>query len=728
VKLLVYKNDLKLSEFDLSSEVLGSTELKFSIGRSDESFIQLAGNEISRDHAVLEFNNGLWTIRKASEFGSLKYNDAEVNSMKLDTDCQLILGPYVLTFKTSASNEEDLPENEDKINDLPEETEILDSDLPEETELMSEEVPPAENDISEIDDLDNNIEDNNFASEDELLSENEDENFENNDFEENDGFDDGYDDDEFGLTADDDSHETTQVLQLFSKVELHLSGEFAPFELLLIEDKETFIGRDSETCKIVLNDIEVSSQHAVLKKNNLSIVLEDLNSSNGTILNGKSIKSQVIENGDEFIIGSTTFTCKIFSSFHDEEKNRLMPVEQDQSIEVEEVVEVDENDFIDGDFGDGVQEGEPATGLKAMWKNPAQRKRLIIYGFLLFLLYFLFFTDDPKPKKTKNKKTNKRSSRLLGDQKKESDKQKYLKKLSKKQLEQVETSYLIGNSLFKSGKYDETMRELEKIFALINEYKNSRQIYALSKEAMNKLEEMAKKAKKEKERRLRALKVKQLVEKAKIAVKKKRVDLAKGLFGKILELDPENFDVTQLKMEIDSYVREEERKRVEAAQRRSELQRQRDEMSPGKNAYLKKEWFKAIKKLDTFLMKKNLEPEFITEASKMLNESRDNLENEIGPLLGKARSLKEGQDLKGAYEQYKLILQYDPSNVESLNQKSAILDELDAKSKKLYREAIINESLTLFEDAKQKFKEVQQISPSDSQYYKKATDKLKLIE
>ena len=27
--------------------------------------------------------------------------------------------------------------------------------------------------------------------------------------------------------------------------------------------------------------------------------------------------------------------------------------------------------------------------------------------------------------------------------------------MSKKQLEQVETSYLIGNSLFKSGKYDE---------------------------------------------------------------------------------------------------------------------------------------------------------------------------------------------------------------------------------------------------------------------------------
>ena len=51
----------------------------------------------------------------------------------------------------------------------------------------------------------------------------------------------------------------------------------------------------------------------------------------------------------------------------------------------------------------------------------------------------------------------------------------------------------------------------------------------------------------------------------------------------------------------------------------------------------------------------------------MLNESKENLNNIIGPLLGKARSLNEGQDLKGAYETYNQILEFDPTNKEALN-------------------------------------------------------------
>ena len=54
-----------------------------------------------------------------------------------------------------------------------------------------------------------------------------------------------------------------------------------------------------------------------------------------------------------------------------------------------------------------------------------------------------------------------------------------------------------------------------------------------------------------------------------------------------------------------------------------------------------------------------------------------------------------------------------------------IKSTLETRSKRIYREAIIAESLSLFNDAKEKFLEVQQISPTDSEYYKKASDKLK---
>jgi tetratricopeptide (TPR) repeat protein len=112
------------------------------------------------------------------------------------------------------------------------------------------------------------------------------------------------------------------------------------------------------------------------------------------------------------------------------------------------------------------------------------------------------------------------------------------------------------------------------------------------------------------------------------------------------------------------------------------------------------------------------------EGTRMLSESKANLNSKVQPLLGRARSLREGQDLKGAYENYKEILKYEPTNEEALNEMDQIQDRLENRARKIYREAIISESLYLFDDAKEKFQEVQQISPTDSSYYKKATDKL----
>ena len=117
--------------------------------------------------------------------------------------------------------------------------------------------------------------------------------------------------------------------------------------------------------------------------------------------------------------------------------------------------------------------------------------------------------------------------------------------------------------------------------------------------------------------------------------------------------------------------------------------------------------------------------DLVKEASDMLKDSKNQLASDIGPLIGKARSLKEGQDLKTAYETFLEILKIEPTNSEALNEVDDIRNTLESRSKRIYREAIIAESLSLFGDAKEKLQEVQQISPTDSEYYKKASDKLK---
>src|SRR5690606_6204928 len=207
--------------------------------------------------------------------------------------------------------------------------------------------------------------------------------------------------------------------------------------------------------------------------------------------------------------------------------------------------------------------------------------------------------------------------------------------------------------------------------------------------------------------------------------KNREVQIAESYFAQIVEKDPENMEIQQLKLELEVWQKEEERRRLELAAKEAARKTMVDALAPGKTFFLKRDWYRAILKLEEFLNRKGNDEDLIKEASDMLTEAKSELAQELGPLLGRARSLKEGQDLKNAYDAYLGILKVEPTNAEALNEIDSIKNLIDTRSKRLYREAIISESLSLFNDAKEKLQEVQQTSPTDSEYYKKATDKLK---
>lgn len=54
---------------------------------------------------------------------------------------------------------------------------------------------------------------------------------------------------------------------------------------------------------IVIDNLAVSGEHAVLQMTGSEVFLEDLNSTNGTYVNGKAVKKQQLQNGDGIEIG-----------------------------------------------------------------------------------------------------------------------------------------------------------------------------------------------------------------------------------------------------------------------------------------------------------------------------------------------------------------------------------------------------------------------------------------
>ncbi|WP_428603749.1 FHA domain-containing protein [Sedimenticola sp.] len=69
-------------------------------------------------------------------------------------------------------------------------------------------------------------------------------------------------------------------------------------------DKQVFtIGRDTES-DLQLNDPSVSRHHATIKRIYTDLYIEDLGSTNGTQLNGRTITKHVLKAGDQLVIGS----------------------------------------------------------------------------------------------------------------------------------------------------------------------------------------------------------------------------------------------------------------------------------------------------------------------------------------------------------------------------------------------------------------------------------------
>src|SRR3954451_25414272 len=72
-------------------------------------------------------------------------------------------------------------------------------------------------------------------------------------------------------------------------------------EVQLTKDRTT-LGRRPYN-DIVIDNLAVSGEHAVLQMTGAEVYLEDLNSTNGTYVNGKAVKKQLLQNNDTVEIG-----------------------------------------------------------------------------------------------------------------------------------------------------------------------------------------------------------------------------------------------------------------------------------------------------------------------------------------------------------------------------------------------------------------------------------------
>lgn len=78
----------------------------------------------------------------------------------------------------------------------------------------------------------------------------------------------------------------------------------------LLNETQTIIGRDGTQADITVLDSNISRCHARIFKDGNSWILQDMNSTNGSFVNGQRIRERELVNGDHIVLGSTEFSFK----------------------------------------------------------------------------------------------------------------------------------------------------------------------------------------------------------------------------------------------------------------------------------------------------------------------------------------------------------------------------------------------------------------------------------
>jgi len=146
--------------------------------------------------------------------------------------------------------------------------------------------------------------------------------------------------------------------------------------------KTTVLGRSQGD--IILNDTAASSRHAEIVFDGGQFAVRDLNSTNGTILNGGQVWDSVINNGDEITIGNTVIKVEIkqaaaSASWADlgmqEQPEAQAPVDDNEITNVA----LDRNDPLDQPVPQGVKAGlQVVSGLDAGQKLLLTKRGTVI--------------------------------------------------------------------------------------------------------------------------------------------------------------------------------------------------------------------------------------------------------------------------------------------------------------------------------------------------------------
>ncbi len=500
-----------------------------------------------------------------------------------------------------------------------------------------------------------------------------------------------------------------------------------------MEKDVALFGRGSN-CDVVLTEKKASRKHFEVRRQGLSFYLKDLNSANGTVVNGNAVTEAELLAGDLIQVGESKLQFSIESREFFAQQDQFLAVpahlQQDHAPDMGGLGGLDSG-LAGAELGldgqpippanmgpDGVPLPPMPTSntdfigwFKYKWASipKAQRMRyltILVIGSLV--LAMLGQPDDEADKKPKVKTRNEKGEivRIFAD-------------LSPKNQKFVKENY--KNLLAAHDKKDFTkmFEYARNILSLVDEYNDTKSYEAIAKRGIDALEEEKRRHELEEKQRKVHEEVVKLEEKGKPLFEKAIKDAKlrpelDSLIQEIYAKDPNNHLAADWKQRIKEKI-EEEKKEVELARQKEELrQKAEDAYAAVEKIYNDGRFILAIAAADKLVEVGWTEKDYLEKVDKLKKDIREKLKTVLDPLLAEAHNQRqEGGDLVKARDAYHKVLAVDQLNAEAKQGLTDIHMVLLLRAKRLYNEAILSESQSDLADAKDKFEKCLITAPDD---------------
>ncbi len=509
-----------------------------------------------------------------------------------------------------------------------------------------------------------------------------------------------------------------------------LVGENEVLEFEMTKD-EIVLGRGT-VCDVILTDKKASRKHCAVVRTGATYSIKDLESGNGTLVNGEEVSVHELSSDDVIKVGDSEFSFKAVNKDYSaqEEKGDFLQVDHSQ-----ELANVDQPEVIQdlpmADFAPPTPEAGPSydslipppqteqvlapakpKSLLEKFRALPKGRQGIVAVILLLGLWALsdFMNEDPDA--AKKAAATSQSTKGISPQEKD------FQQLPKEKRDFVLQTYQIVLDQMNHRDFDGALNNLDKIFAIAPNftYKDARELAEVAKKGRELLAAQEEEEKRKKEDDERKKKIVELERIAQGFFDQDKRDEMENVFVRILELDPENALVTKLKSFIDDKAAKQRTDAEEKAKFESMQKIMRDVLEEGNVLFKQERYYEAMDKWAE-VAGVGTDAGIIQEAKDLIEKAKAELQSKRDPHINSAKTAYEAKNYTLARQEYSDALRIDPKCTECREGMKRIQRDVHERSQRIYIEAIMAESVSDLNQAKKKYLECYKASVPEDDYY-----------